>query len=250
MKQKFQIAFLLSAVSIISMNAQEYPFQKWSVGINAGLYGVGAQAATSLHPHLRLRAGFDYLTYTHKEAFTFDTTVEPPVGNTMTVEGEVSEAGITFPNFKVLLDYYPMRNGIFCLTGGLYLGENSISANGLIRNYEQLKEQLGENPEFAYEDIVIRPNNDGTFEGKLLMGNSIKPYIGIGLGRTIPNNRVGFKFELGMVYQGKYRLESKNVNEKGEEWFDSFAEEQDLPVSQNTLYWWPMLNLSLTCRIN
>ncbi len=80
----------------------------------------------------------------------------------MTIEGEISEAAITFPNFKALVDYYPMSNGIFCLTGGFYLGSNSISANGLIRDYEQLKEQLGDDPEFEYEDIAIRPANDGT----------------------------------------------------------------------------------------
>ena len=250
MRQKNRITLLLCALSVLLLNAQDRPFQTWAAGINAGLYGAGAQAATSLHPHLRLRAGFDYLTYTHSEAISLETTAEPLEGYEMTVEGEISEASITFPNFKALLDYYPMRNGIFCLTGGFYLGSNSISANGLIRDYQQIKDQLGENPAFEYEDMVIRPNNDGTFDGKLLMGNSIKPYIGLGLGRTIPNNRVGVKFELGMVYQGKYRLESNNVSEGGQDWLDSLIEEEDLPVSRSMLNWWPMLNLSLTCRIN
>jgi hypothetical protein len=250
MKQKIQLTLLLFAFSIFTLKAQDRPFQQWAAGINAGLYGAGVQAATSLHPHLRLRAGFDYLTYTHSEAITLETTAETTEGYEMTIEGEISEAAITFPNFKALVDYYPMSNGIFCLTGGFYLGSNSISANGLIRDYEQLKEQLGDDPEFEYEDIAIRPDNDGTFEGKLWMGKSFKPYIGLGLGRTIPHNRIGFKVELGMVYQGKYRLESSNVNEAGEDWLDSLVEEEDFPVSRSMLNWWPMLNLSLTCRIH
>ena len=134
MRQKNRITLLLCALSVLLLNAQDRPFQTWAAGINAGLYGAGAQAATSLHPHLRLRAGFDYLTYTHREAISLETTAEPLEGYEMTVEGEISEASITFPNFKALLDYYPMRNGIFCLTGGFYLGSNSISANGLIRD--------------------------------------------------------------------------------------------------------------------
>ena len=81
------------------------------------------------------------------------------------------------------------------------------------------------------------------------MGNSLKPYIGLALGRTIPHNRVGFKFELGMVYQGKYQLESDNLNEEGRDWVNRMADELELPVSQETLNWWPMLNLSVTVRI-
>ncbi len=73
--------------------------------------------------------------------------------------------------------------------------------------------------------------------------------MGLGLGRTIPRNRVGFKFELGMVYQGKYTLTSPNMNEAGNDWLNGFIDEMDLPVSESTLNWWPMLNLSLTYRI-
>jgi hypothetical protein len=53
-----------------------------------------------------------------------------------------------------------------------------------------------------------------------------------------------------MVYQGKYRLESSNVNEAGEDWLDSLVEEEDFPVSRSMLNWGPMLNFSLTCRIH
>jgi len=250
MSQKKVISLFLSGMFIVSMTAQEGPFQKWAAGINAGLYGAGVQAATSLNSNLRLRAGFDYFSYTHKKAVTFDTRVEPVEGYEMTVEGEISDASITFPNFKALLDYYPMENGIFCLTGGLYLGANSISAEGSIKDYQQMAALLGENPEFEYEDIIIRPNSDGSFDAKIHLGNSFKPYLGLGLGRTIPINRIGFKFELGVVYQGRYELESQNVFEAGQKWRESLAEELDLPLSQNTLQWWPMMNLSLTCLIN
>jgi len=52
-----------------------------------------------------------------------------------------------------------------------------------------------------------------------------------------------------MVYQGKYQLESDNLNEEGRDWVNRMAEELELPVSQETLNWWPMLNLSVTVRI-
>jgi len=55
------------------------------------------------------------------------------------------------------------------------------------------------------------------------------------------------KFEQGVVYQGKYKLESANVNGTGQDWVDRMADELELPVSQETLNWWPMINLAITC---
>ena len=82
---------------------------------------------------------------------------------------------LTLPNFKVMLDYYPVENGIFALTAGLYFGQNKATTNGLIRDYQQLSSQLGTTPDLRYEDIVISPNSDGSFYGELGMGSKIKP---------------------------------------------------------------------------
>ena len=248
--RKFIFTILLG-LCIIAIRAQERSFTQWAVGINGGLYGVGLQGATNLSSHLSLRAGFDYLGYSRQDVASFDAEIEgyEQYGISPTVEAEITEASITFPNFKLMLDYYPVRNGIFSLTGGFYFGSNSVEGEGLIHDYETITAAMGEEPSLTYEDIVFQPNSDGSFDALLTMGNSLKPYIGVGLGRTIPHNRVGFKFELGMVYQGKYQLESDNLNEEGRDWVNRMAEELDLPVSQETLNWWPMLNLSVTVRI-
>lgn len=246
--KKICVFIVMFALISFTGKAQQGAFDSWSAGINAGLYGVGIQGATSLSSHFKLRAGFDYFTYNQQDVAEFDVDVEYS-GYQGTATAELTEMEVTLPNFKVLIDYYPMKNGIFCLTGGVYFGNNKASTNGLIRDYQELSEQLGESPYLRYEDIVITPNDDGSFFGELGMGNGIKPYIGIGLGRTIPHNRVGFKFELGMVNQGKYRLSSPNMNEAGNDWLNGFIDEMDLPVSESILNWWPMLNLSLTYRI-
>jgi hypothetical protein len=104
-------------------------------------------------------------------------------------------------------------------------------------------------PDLRYEDIVISPNSDGSFYGELGMGSKIKPYVGIGLGRTIPHKRVGFKFELGVVSQGKFQLSSPNMNDAGNDWLNGLIDEMELPVSEQVLKLWPMLNFSLTYRI-
>ena len=246
--KKIFVSIMMFVLISLSGKAQEGAFESWSAGINAGLYGAGIQGATSLSSHFKLRAGFDYFTYNQQDVAEFEVDVEYSETQ-QTATAELTDLEVTLPNFKVLVDYYPMKNGIFCLTGGVYFGNNKASTNGLIRDYQELSEQLGESPYLRYEDIVITPNDDGSFFGELGMGNGIKPYIGIGLGRTIPHNRVGFKFELGLVYQGKYTLTSPNMNEAGNDWLDGFIDEMELPVSESILNWWPMLNLSLTYRI-
>ncbi len=248
--RKISISILLG-LFIISIHAQDSAFTRWAAGINGGLYGVGLQGATNLSSHLSLRAGFDYLGYSRQDVASFDAEIEgyEQYGISPTVEAEITKASITFPNFKLMLDYYPVRNGIFSLTGGFYFGSNIVEGEGLIHDYETISAAMGEEPSLTYEDIVFQPNSDGSFDALLTMGNSLKPYIGIGLGRTIPHNRVGVRFELGAVYQGKYKLDSDNLNEAGRDWVNRMAEELDLPVSQETLNWWPMLNLSVTVRI-
>lgn len=248
MIKKICASIVLFVLVVFSGIAQHSAFESWSAGINAGLYGAGIQGATSLSSHFKLRAGYDYFTYNQKDVAEFEVDVEYS-GYQGTATAELTDLEVTLPNFKAMIDYYPMKNGIFCLTGGFYFGNNRASTNGLIRNYQELSEQLGENPDLRYEDIVITPNDDGTFFGELGMGNGVKPYLGLGLGRTIPRHRVGFKFELGMVYQGEYTLTSPNMNESGNDWLNGLIDEADLPVSKSTLNWWPMLNLSLTYRI-
>lgn len=247
--KKICVSIIILLFISFSGKAQQGTLDSWSVGVNAGLYGVGVQGATSLFPNLKLRAGYDYFNFTQQNVAEFEVDVEYS-GYNETATAELTEAEVTLPNVKVMLDFYPMKDGIFCFTGGFYIGNNKASTNGLIREYQQLSNQLGTSPDFRFEDIVISPNSDGSFFGELTMGNRIKPYVGIGLGRTIPYNRVGFKFELGMVNQGKYVLKSPNMNDAGNNWVNGLIDEMDLPVSEKVLNWWPMVNLSLSVRLN
>ncbi|MDR2854385.1 MAG: hypothetical protein LBV31_03665, partial [Prevotellaceae bacterium] len=52
---------------------------------------------------------------------------------------------------------------------------------------------------------------EGNFSGYIRQGNIVKPYLGIGLGKTIPNSRIGFRFDLGVLYLGKIKFISDNV---------------------------------------
>jgi hypothetical protein len=140
--KKYFISILIFLFISLYGKAQQGTFDSWSIGVNAGLYGVGIQGATSLLPNLKLRAGYDYFNFTQQNVAEFEVDVEYS-GYNATASAELSEMELTLPNFKVMLDYYPVENGIFALTAGLYFGQNKATTNGLIRDYQQLSSQLG-----------------------------------------------------------------------------------------------------------
>ena len=50
--------------------------------------------------------------------------------------------------------------------------------------------------------------------------HAVKPYVGIGFGRTLPESRFGFKFELGALFFGTPTIQSNRLSslvEVGEE---------------------------------
>ncbi|PLK44675.1 hypothetical protein [Emticicia sp. TH156] len=205
-------------------------FTAWAIGINAGTYGVGGSVITRVYPHWVLRAGFDYAAYTYKpEDLKMDVAY---MGKDL--EAEVKSFNLKFPNAKILLDFYPWKNGVFSFTGGAYIGKNTIKMEG----YASEK--------FEFGDIVISPDpKTGYFDALLTMGEQVKPYFGIGLGRAMPKRRVSFKFEAGAVYQGKYNVSSDYASGEAVQ-VSNDALTDVLPKPLDKL--WPMVSFSLAYR--
>ena len=236
MKKQYFIATLILITSfstnLFSQNESGGLFENFGVAVKAGLYGGGLDISTSLHPNIKVRVGFNYMAYDLPSGLT--RNVEGlDTGNKITVKAE--KAGFRFSNANLLLDFFPMPSGIFHLTTGLYFGQSEIHASGTA-------------PErFAVDDYEITPKN-GEFDAKVKLGGSVKPYVGFGLGRTIPKNHVGFKFELGVVYQGNFKIESDNVDTSGlQSGAQSEIDKLELPTILTQI--WPMVTFSLTFRI-
>lgn len=244
-KKIFLFAALVLCMNSFSAKAQNaYSgglLQNWAAGISAGTYGFGIYGATSVLPSLRVRVGYDYMAYKYKEAISFDADATDANGNNVgrTLNGNFNNAELKFPNGKILADYYPAKDGIFSITVGLYFGKNTVVAEGQIENYNGTDY-------FKMQDFLIKPNSDGSLDAKVVLGNSVKPYFGIGLGRTIPKNRVGFRFDLGIIYQGDYVFSSPNSTIPTQS-VDNMASDINIPTW--LLKSWPILNFSLSYRI-
>lgn len=223
----------------------------WGVAAKIGTYGPGVDIHTSLHPQIKARVGFNYLAGTYKDelSFTADGFTIDSHGMVISapLSGYVKDPKLRFPEANILVDFYPIKSGIFSITAGVYMGKNKVTAKGLVTEVAGMPY---DGQAFEFDDVIIRPNPDGSFDVGLRMGNPVKPYLGIGLGRTIPQSRLGFRFDMGVIYQGNYVVESGNIDSGTMDQINEQAADFDLPFSKSLLKWWPMLSLSLSYRIN
>ncbi|MBK5722695.1 hypothetical protein JGH11_17620 [Dysgonomonas sp. Marseille-P4677] len=220
-----------------------------SVGLRASTLGVGVQVATPINDYFKLRAGVDFMGF---KTGDIEIGLEDPDGAFEKAVGYTPDYNmkgeLNFTNGHALVDYHPTK-GIFHLTAGFFLGKNQLKAKGLLTASDGSRAELlpGEDwPTVDFDGHQLKVDNanlDATFQ----LGEVVKPYFGLGIGRAIANKRVAFKFELGAIYQGKYSIKQngKKINIA-----DNVTENfENIDTYTNILKWWPMLNFQLTYKI-
>lgn len=221
-----------------------------SVGLRASTMGIGVQAATPINDYLKLRAGIDFVSF---KSSTFDISLDDPDGMFQEAFGYTPDykmkGELNFTNGNILVDLHPTK-GIFHLTAGVFIGTNKLKAKGFLAdeygNPAQLKDGVTEWPSLDFDGHRLTLD-DANLDATLQLGKTIKPYFGLGVGRAIANKRLAFKFELGMIYQGKYSLKQ---NGKKVEIANNASESfEDIDDYTKWLKWWPMLNFQLSYKI-
>lgn len=280
MKRKLFFIALICSLLTISLTAQEYSSyynlseqnqQSVQFGINLRanilLPAPGIEFATKFSSKLTLRAGVDFFQYNRKiKEFDpnsvrfikdFLNSAESEVGYKPDIDMKAKYK--TFTGHAVV-DYYPFSNGSsFFLSAGLYFGKTNLHFDGMITNpntgksfTEDLK-NLEDLPEVEITDTngnsyTVRPTDEGEIILDALIGNSVKPYLGLGFGHSVPKNRVGVKFELGAYYSGKIKLETPNVTQGDVNELVLLGQD----YAAKAIYWtrWlPVMSLGLTIRL-
>lgn len=215
--RKFTI-FLFSALfgttSLFAQRDGVEPFKNLSVGLNIGiLSGVGIDAGTYVSDHVGLRVGFSYLK-TPSFDNDFDAWVEEGQHANYNYEATVkANARVNLSTFKVLADYYPNKKWPFHVTGGFYIGASNIVtvdayADDIKVDGKTYKRENIKNWYIDLDDTRIKAK-DGKVDAAITTW-SVKPYVGIGFGNTVPmKHRVGVMGELGVMFHGKPKITSK-----------------------------------------
>lgn len=252
MKKLLPIIVLLFCSHVVMAQQpqnDDAPFKHLGVGLRASTLGGGIEVSTNLTKNFKLRGGFDYFGL--KDNFDIDIDDDnfyEVLGYSPVLK---TDGKLKLAHGHLLVDIHPMSYGIFHFTVGAYIGNSKITALGSLYNPDT--DQVAQLPQgemwptINLDKYGIVVGDKASVDAALHLGNVVKPYLGIGIGRSLPNKRIGFMFELGAMYQGDLYIKQngkKLVEMKDLE--DSFADVRDYT---KYIKWYPMLNFQLTYRI-
>jgi hypothetical protein len=230
-------------------------FENLGIGIKASpTLGYGLEAATGLNNNIILRLGvnmtkgINFGKYNVGLGFDEDYIIE-----CFGYEPEFrAKPLLNFMHGNLLLDIHP--GGVFCFTIGAFAGITKFGVDGYLVDSHNRKAELLPGQSWPSLDIGDQTINmpDGRASADFRLGNSIKPYAGIGVGRAVAKNkRLAFKFEMGVLYQGN----SYSLKQNGRLIDLSASKEEELLDLHELLTeswyvrFWPQISFQLSYRL-
>lgn len=267
MKKKILMMAILSLVFTTSGFAQFKRTTFNHVGLNAGVgtEGISIGVAAPISNFVELEAGVDILPKMLKISEQMNLTADA----TINVQGQT----IRIPDSKVDVDadfsrtalhakanIYPFggNSKFFVAAGFAFGGAKLAKLSGhsddlahFIQKYPEYEKEILDHVGVDLSDYNIRFDKNGDIKADLRC-NSFRPYLGLGFGRVVPKNRLGFRWEIGCQYMGKLK-----VYQNGEKvdirkvLNDSMGEEDggDIADIVDKITVYPVLKLQIVGRI-
>ena len=210
--KKLIISGLAMFMSLTSVMAQEETgignHLGWGVGF--GTEGFNASIATDLTQYAELEFGVNwapgFARTENGDAFylkdngdgTFSRGKD--AGN-MDIKAKVNRATLDFKG-----SVYPFAanenfaSDLFVALGVSFAGKEIASLEGTLKSPKE-----GEGAKYVRAGKYMLPLNGNEADGSARV-NSVRPYFGLGYGRLVPKNNLGFRVELGCQLNGKVKL--------------------------------------------
>lgn len=203
-----------------SSPARIYPM---AIGISAGTQAfIAADVAINLNAKFNARLAYHQLTYTFQE-------------NNIDFNGADLLLNANFKQSNVsLFGEYMLKESLRLVVGLSFAPDNAFSINGILADSIQ------------FQDVLASPEEIGLINGTIQMGNKVAPYFGLGLGRAIPQRRIGFSVDIGTYYKGSPKVDLVATNLLRNNVNNEKAIEDAIGFAQ----WWPVFSLRLAVRIN
>ena len=269
--KKFLLACgLLLGVTTVFAQEDKMLFNHVAVGAGVGTTGITIDASTTITPYVGVRAGVNFLPkikvnteldldFNENIRTVYESALNEKLPETFDVQGK--------PNLTsghVLFDLYPSKHSKIHLTVGAYFGSSDIVSvynkedgalkniydfnhrRGVFENIEQFghvtsEDKLG----LVLGDYFIEPDENGNADACIKV-NGFRPYLGLGWGRAVPKNRIGFQFDLGVQFWGspKIYLQDKQLEET-----DLDGDDGGLVKTLSKISVYPCLSFRLVGRI-
>lgn len=227
--RKYILSFLVACVAgcVYAQDNME-AFRHLSVGAEVGLHGFGVEVAMPVQKHLVLKAGYNWAP--SGDLVNTDINIDTeelkemqeqydPIAHFEHKFGDeaVINTGVHLglSNFKAMINWYPFASGRFYFAGGAYYTPSSKKDDPFIRlsgkttenDWAALKElqEYDQDAELALNIgdesyPVVEVDGCGYLEAEYKF-DPLKYYLGVGLGRCVPNKFMGLQVEMGaMIY--------------------------------------------------
>ena len=186
-----------------------------------------------------------------------------------------ANAKLNFGAVKAMIEYYPWKKSSFHIVAGAYFGIGDfIGADGMTEKsfWSDLKaaqteintlyEKYKTNPQISGIDHDLMGKLKANVDGKTIQLNEkdgcgalnaklavakVRPYVGIGVGRSIPNSHFSVQGDFGVWFHGTPSFQSDNTVA-----YDSSAKVIDIESALTTIKkvnMWPQLSIKLIYRI-
>ena len=256
MKKILVILIAALTLSVPRAMAQEM-FNHLAIGVTAGIDGLGLEAATPLGSHFQIRGGYAIMPFTYSKSLNLGSAkigTQTRDLNNVPLTAKIWKGGTA----NLLADWFP-GDGAFHVTAGIFGGSGNfvnadLDLSKVLRSDEYGTLGIGfeGGPSFTSDEKGI-----AHVDAKTL---SIMPYVGVGFGRAISDNRVTVSFDLGALVTGGIKAQSYNyirhsmnpsnpveviditskaVNNKDKGWIDKIS---GIPV-------FPMLKINVMVNI-
>ena len=254
-KLMFVCSMMLLSVSTASAqydnDIERGVFNHLGANASVGLEGFSLGVATCITPYLELGAGVNFFPSAKIKGDVNVGRINTGIpGYTIPASKVKLEGDMKRTTFDVKLNAYPFGDrAAFFVAAGLSMGGKEVAKvsghsdeiRNAIQTYPQLKNQI-----YAEIDKYnVKFDDNGDVNGDVRV-NAVRPYLGLGYGRLVPNRRVGFRFELGVQIHGKIKVYQDDVEVPVGDHLDS---DDDLSKIVKDLTVYPVLKFTLTGRI-
>lgn len=197
-------------------------FNHMAINAGVGTEGISVGVAAPLTNFFEFEAGVNFMpAFNLKDDLKieaqdvqvssqgYSTTIQIPE-TTVKAEGDFSRT-----TFNIKANVYPFGGSSkFFVAAGFSLGGEKIAKvsgysselkDFIENNYPEYKNQILDNIGANLGGYNIQLDDSYRIDGDVRC-NKVRPYLGLGFGRLVPKNRLGFRFEMGCQFMGKLKV--------------------------------------------
>ena len=246
-------SILVCAVALLGFtqaSAQDYErgiFNHLGANLSVGTEGISIGVAAPCTDYLEFGLGINFFPGIKVKEDANVSGIPAGFGysNKIKITGSMSRT--TF-DFKT--SFYPFANkSSFFIAAGLSFGGKALfDLSGQYEDWGKLddkgKEYVRNSIELDKYKLIL--DDEGRASGDIRV-NAVRPYVGLGFGRLVPKNRVGFRFELGCQFMGHMKVYQNDQESHIDEALKDNDSEWSKLIDKLTVY--PVLKFTLTGRI-